>query len=479
MIVGYAEGTECHLLPIGRVVLPLNIRRGVSGLAAAVLAAVLVPVAASPAFAAGSSYGEWTASSLTVPAVGFPAATVTTTSTSEIIAAGTSTYLGDSTPFGAAYGSSRGHNYIALRTASGLQPSVTTLDFASPTPVGWGFTLGDVDADHVKVEATGADGSALTAAQLGWQGTFNYCQASPKPAGCTGSGPFTDLPHWDAATTTLVGSNTGDTSGASGWLRPTVPVKSLKLTFSVQSGIPIYQIWVATKTADITGRITSACGSPGRTLVSLLDSKGDPVLDQGGRPITAMSRPDGRYGFSDVAQGSYRVAVRVPDGFTADSTSVAADATDGDATDVNVNLNCAPIVEPITPPPSNDDVPDLRIRVPIIDTVTLPVVITEPPANGTVTTDPKNPAVLVYKPNPGFSGTDSFVYGGKNKKTGKQMFVKVTVKVPKRPVHPPRPRPSLAATGANGDGLGLVLALSLTGAGALVLAGARTARRRR
>ena len=459
--------------------MPFNFRRGVSGLAAAVLAAVLVPVAASPAFAAGSSYGSWTASTLTVPAVGFPAATVTTTSSSTLIPAGTSTFLNDSTPFGATYGSSRGHNYIALRTAAGLQPSVTTLDFASATPVGWAFTLGDVDADHVKVEATGADGTALTAAQLGWQGAFNYCQGSPKPSGCTGSGPFTDVPHWNASTTTLVGSNTGDTSGASGWLRPTVPVKSLKLTFTVQSGIPIYQVWVATKTVDIMGRITSPCGSPGRTLVSLLDSKGDPVLDPAGRPITAMSRPDGRYGFTDVAEGSYRVGVRVPDGFTAASTCVAADATDGDVTNADFELGCAPVVEPpITAPPSSDAIPDLRIRIPVVPTIELPVMITEPPANGTVTTDPKNPAVLVYKPNPGFSGTDSFVYGGKNKKTGKQMFVKVTVKVPKRPAHPARPRPSLAATGANEDGIGLALALGLAGTGALVLTGVRMARRR-
>ena len=96
-----------------------------------------------------------------------------------------------------------------------------------------------------------------------------------------------------------------------------------------------------------------------------------------------------------------------------------------------------------------------------------------------MTTDPKAPGILIYKPNPGFSGTDSFVYGGKNKKTGKQMFVRVTVKVPKRLPRPARPRPSLAATGANEDGVGLLLALGLTGTGALVLAGVRTARRRR
>lgn len=461
----------------------LNIRRGVSGLAAALLAAVLVPVAASPAFASGSSYGEWADGSLTVPAVGFPAATVTTTSSSTLIPAGANTFLNSDTPFGAAYGSSKGHNYIALRTASGLKPSVTTLDFASPTPVGWAFTLGDVDADHVKVEATGADGSALTAAQLGWQGAFNYCQGSPKPASCTGTGPFTDMPHWDAAATTLIGSNTGDTSGASGWLRPTVPVKSLKLTFSVQSGIPIYQIWVATRTVDISGRITSQCGAPGTTELQLLDSQGAPVPDAAGRPVSTRSRPDGTYGFADLAAGSYRVAIRVPDGFEASSSRVDADATAGDVTNADFDLRCSPIVQPpVIVPPSSGSIADTGIRIPVIPAIEVPVTVTDPPKNGTVTPDPKDPEILIYKPKPHFSGTDSFVYGGKDRKTGKQVFVKVTVKIPRRPQHL-RPaaliRPSLAASGANEDGLGLVLALGLAGTGALVLAGARKARRRR
>lgn len=441
-------------------------------------------MAASPAFASGSSYGEWAAGSLTVPARGFPAATVTTTSSSTLIPSGASTYLNQDTPFGAEYGSSRNHNYIALRTAAGLQPSVTTLDFAHATPVGWGFALGDVDADHVKVEATGADGAPLTAAQLGWQGTFNYCQGSPRPSTCTGSGPFTDLPHWDAATTTLIGSNTGDTSGASGWLRPTVPVKSLTLTFSVQSGIPIYQVWVATRTVNISGRITSPCGQPGRTELELLDSDGAPVLDSAGHPITTMSRPDGVYGFSDVAAGSYRVALRVPDGFTADSTRVAVDATN-DVTNADFHLDCALISEPpVTVPPDSPELINLRVPIHIIHDLELPVGLSEPPLHGVVITDPADPENLIYEPEPTFFGTDSFIYEGKNKKTGKPEFVKVTVKIPKHPLHPRvRPaavvRPSLAASGANEDGLGLALALGLTGAGALVVAGTRTAARRR
>ncbi|WP_052433300.1 hypothetical protein [Streptacidiphilus carbonis] len=468
--------------------MPLHtFRRRVSGFATLVLAAVLVPVAASPAFASGSAYGEWAADSLTVPAVGFPAATVTTTSSSTSVPSGSSAYLNDSTPFGSAYGSSRGHAYLALRTATGLQPSVTTIDFARPTPVGWGFALGDVDADHVKVTATGADGSLLTAAQLGFQGSFNYCQGTPKPSACTGNGPFTDMPHWDAATTTLIGSNTGDTSGASGWLRPTVPVKSLTLTFSVQSGIPVYQIWAATKTVQVSGRITSECGTHDPAELELLDSNGDPVLNAAGHPVTTTSHDDGSYSFPDLAEGSYRVALRVPEGLEADTTRLGADATKGDVTGADFNLRCAPVVEPPVTLPPNSATP-LRFPISIISGLAGPIAITDPPEHAIVVVDPAHPGTLLFEPEPGFSGVATFVYEGRDKRTGKVVFVKETVRVPKaEPAPRVRPaavtviRPQLAASGAgeNGSALALALAVGLIAVGAAVAACAGMVRRRR
>jgi Bacterial Ig domain len=181
---------------------------------------------------------------LTVPVSGFPAAQVSTNSSSVLVPSGASAYLNAGTPFGAAYGSSKGEPYLALRTASGLQPSNTVITFATPPAAGtWAFALGDVDADLVRVEATDPAGNPVPTADLGFQGSFNYCQGSPLPPACAGS-QSTDLPAWNAGTATLTGSG-GDTNGASGWLRPRVPIKSLTLRFQVQTGIPIYQLWLA------------------------------------------------------------------------------------------------------------------------------------------------------------------------------------------------------------------------------------------
>ncbi|MGW0658550.1 hypothetical protein [Streptodolium elevatio] len=138
-----------------------------------------VPLVAAPAFAAGGAYGDWTlpapTGSLSFPGVGLPNAVVTTDSTSPPVASGQSAFLNPSTPFGQAYGGSRGRPYLALRTAAGATPSTTTITFDTAPPAGtWGFALGDVDADHVHICATGPDGVDLTPAELGFQGAFNY-----------------------------------------------------------------------------------------------------------------------------------------------------------------------------------------------------------------------------------------------------------------------------------------------------------------
>lgn len=199
-----------------------------------------------------AAYAEWTLSgksgSVVVPAVGHPPGTFTTDSTRTQVPSGNSTFLNAATPFGAQFGSSRGREYLSFGTASGGRPSSTTITFRSPAqPGNWGFALGDIDADTVRISAMGPDGAPLTAAQLGWRGAFNYCAPSPRPSACR-RGSYTDMPSWNAATSTLAG-NVADTDGAAGWFRPTAAVKSLTLTFSVQSGIPVGQLWIAAKWA--------------------------------------------------------------------------------------------------------------------------------------------------------------------------------------------------------------------------------------
>ena len=75
------------------------------------------------------------------------------------------------------------------------------------------------------------DGVPLTAAELGYQSSFN---AANQP----------DVPTWDATTATLAGQGP-DTNGETGWFKPTRPVASLTMTSTLISGFPTYQVYMA------------------------------------------------------------------------------------------------------------------------------------------------------------------------------------------------------------------------------------------
>ncbi|MFM9373714.1 carboxypeptidase-like regulatory domain-containing protein [Streptomyces sp. Da 82-17] len=329
----------------------------VRGLArwAPVAAAALATVGlgASPAAGAeGPEYAGYTldgappasTGTVDVAATGGPQATFTTNSTRPRISAGTSAFLNASTPFGAAFGSSQGKPYLNLATAEGRTPSTTTFTFDQPPTAGsWGLALGDIDADDVRITATGADGEPLTAEELGFQGTFNYCASSPRPSGCTGGGPFVDEPAWDAASATLRGSGR-DTYGASAWLRPTAEVRTLTLTFSVRTGIPSYQAWFATETSDISGTVTDGDGAapPEGTVVELQRPDGTPVVDDENEPVTTTPGTDGSYAFEDVAAGDYTVGVEPAEGATVEGAdSRPVQAGDGDVTGVDFTVQPA------------------------------------------------------------------------------------------------------------------------------------------
>jgi outer membrane protein OmpA-like peptidoglycan-associated protein len=199
------------------------------------LSAVIVSavVTAPPALAANGTgtYAAWSgvgSATASFPNVGFPGVTAAPTVPATISIASSDTLTG-STPFGQRFGTSRGKQYLSI---SGL--NVVELTFAAPAPTGrWAFTLGDVDVEDVTISATAADGSPLTGAQLGWQGSFNYASGQ------------TDVPTWDATTLILAGSKNGDTTGASGWFAPTADIRSLTLTQS-STGAATYQLWIAT-----------------------------------------------------------------------------------------------------------------------------------------------------------------------------------------------------------------------------------------
>ena len=202
------------------------------------------------------------ATTMQLPALGFPRAVVATNSRSNVqLPSGDSTFLGGSanavpTDVGIKYGSSKGSGYLNLRPAAdnAASPSTTTYTFDRPTPpTGWTFVLGDIDSDQVQISAKDAAGVALTAAQIdAWKtghNVFNYAGEA-------------DLPTWDAATSTLVGNPTAtDTNGASAWFEPNVSISELTFVYTRRAGFPVYQTWFASVARTISGTVNNVGGS--------------------------------------------------------------------------------------------------------------------------------------------------------------------------------------------------------------------------
>jgi hypothetical protein len=326
-------------------------------LAAVVLAALsaVVPMSASAEGSAGwadwepltGSAGDW-ATTVRLPAGGFPAATVTSDSRGGVgVVSGASSWLGPASPPGEAFGSSRDQQYLNLRPRADrpTTPSTTTYTFARPTPAGgWALVLGDIDADRVVVTARGADGRLLAGTELGWQGGFNYCQGAGSPS-CAGAAD--DAPTWDAAAGELIGNAAAaDTSGAAGWFRPTAPIVSLTVEFYQRSGFPVYQTWFASLARDIAGTVdlVDAGGAPQGVLPGATLTLFGP---DGTELDTATSDESGQYIFSGyVAAPGYRVELTTlpeaddayPHGLTPFGERVVGeiDLSAADATDVDL-----------------------------------------------------------------------------------------------------------------------------------------------
>lgn len=312
-----------------------------SGIIAGTIVLLAVLVGAIPAAAAtttswatwGALAGTGGAYTTTVQIAQSPAVTATMTSDSRAgqvgVISGASTWLSQGTPVGAKYGTSVDQPYLNLRpktdTATGA--STTTYSFATPTPSsGWTFVLGDIDADAVRIQAIGVNGQTLSAADLGFQGGFNYCAPGVvgKPS-CTGSA--SDVPTWDPTTLTLTGNPAAaDTAGAAAWFEPSVPIVSLTFFFTRRAGFPIYQTWFASIARDITGTVVDAADGPleGVTL-TLTDANGTVV----GTTTTAAG---GTYAFPGfVATDGYTVRVAPPAGKVAETAiAVPVDLTDAD-----------------------------------------------------------------------------------------------------------------------------------------------------
>lgn len=295
--------------------------------AAMAATAVVVMTLATPAYAADASgvYADMSVSgssgaftgSADMAAAGFPSARVTSDATSVKAPSGQSAFQGPATPVGEVYGSSRGDSYLNISTAKGVSTSTTTLDFDTATPAAnWAFVLGDIDADTVEISGIDADGNAISAADLGFEGVYNYCAVAPKPSGCTGPGPFTDVPTWHPGSSTLTG-NGPDTLGAAGWFQPKVAVKSLTFKFTALTGIPVYQLWLTTLAVPVettVGGVTpdNPVPAPG-VEVDLLESDATtPVTEPDGKPVTAIADPSGHVEIPAVADGDYVLKIVPP-----------------------------------------------------------------------------------------------------------------------------------------------------------------------
>ncbi|QKE83776.1 carboxypeptidase-like regulatory domain-containing protein [Arthrobacter sp. NEB 688] len=245
---------------------------GVLALGTGVASADAAPGDGYPDWTLGGSGGAYTASA-TGLATGFPTVSLASTSraTAQVFGGATS-WLPASSSFGARFGSSQDREYLSLRPAAdnARSPSTTTLTFGSPTPVGgWGVALGDVDAETLVVTGTDADGAALTGAELGLVPTFSACDASPRASACSGlTAPYA-VPTATTGGTSVtladplcpsVGERC-DTTGAAGWLSPTVPVRSLSITSTWKQGFPTYQLWLATAEQAASGSVTAPCTS--------------------------------------------------------------------------------------------------------------------------------------------------------------------------------------------------------------------------
>lgn len=288
-----------------------------------------------------------TTGTVDIPLTDFPTAAVTTDSTTATVQSGTSDFLGPGTPVGDRYGSSQGKEYVTLRTATGLTPSTATLTFEHPTNAGnFAFTPGGIDADSVTVAATGADGRPLTVDRLGRQGTFNQCQARLKPSACGPAGTDTDVPSWDPATNTLVGHGS-DTTGASGWFQPTVPVTGITLKFGRQTGFPVYQLWISSLLADRRPRHRrlrpahrARGAAPGR------ERAARPGPD--GQAVTTTTDDQGNHAFTNPAPGHYQVST-TSDAYAPPTSSRTADTSDGNSViDADLALTCRTNPSPST-----------------------------------------------------------------------------------------------------------------------------------
>lgn len=438
-------------------------------------AATPVRAATVPAYATWTFAGTGGAYTGTVTlAPGYPVAAFTSTSRSGSVGpqSGAATWLPAGSPIGAVFGSSANREYLNLRPAADNvgAPSTTTYTFAEPIPAGsWAFAVGDIDADRVTVAATDTDGNPVAVGGLGFQGSFNYCDATPRASTCSGVVAPYDLPVWDPATATLVG-NVANTSGASGWFRPTVALSSLTLTFTYVSGQPVYQTWFAALTRSITGSVTLDAAPRGGVELVLTGLDGTALA-------TTTTDADGTYAFDGFAAvAGYTVTMTTPDGLEPiGTTSRPADLSTADAVADFALGTPAPATFPVSGVVTDaDNNPVGGATVTLTDAGSAPVASTTTDAAGryTFTEVPAGTYTLNVAPTPMFQGATTRI---EVPLAGGEVAPIVVAAVPPTvpPTAPPTALPTLPATGRDTAGPTTLLALAVLAGGIALASAAR------
>jgi len=294
-----------------------------------------------PVWSVSGASGAFTATPTFPASAGFPATTVTSTGSTLASPSGVTAFLGAGTDFGAEYGTSRSQPYLTLAPA-GTSNSVTDIRFDGAPPAGWGFALGDVDADwaFIQVFSDAAQTMPLPVSAAGFQSAGNYCAATPKPGACTNA-PYTDAPVWVTAPETFDGidyvpgtlrgnsmpgapSATRDTAGAYGWFQPDASVRGIRITFGIRDGFPTAQLWLAAPAPKvvITGTVTTpdapaGAAAPAGTAVQIEQPNGEPLLDIEDQPLTVPVDPaTGTYTVElEQSEAGYLAEVIVPPGY--------------------------------------------------------------------------------------------------------------------------------------------------------------------
>ena len=106
------------------------------------------------------------------------------------------------------------------------------------------------ESDRVTLEATASDGTSLTSAELNG-GVFNACNVAvaDMPDNCSGTADNT-LPTMTEPTATsvyFVGDLTVNGVGSSGWINPTVAVKSVTLNWTSNDSGSSLRLFAAVK----------------------------------------------------------------------------------------------------------------------------------------------------------------------------------------------------------------------------------------